>query len=74
MALLVALAPEFAPGSVDFCAGQFTGERINSRMQITTGDTVLQPNQWHTVESVLLPSRQVAEPFEGAGRVRVGDL
>jgi hypothetical protein len=47
---------EFAPGSPDFCAGQFTGVRINPEMQITTGDTVLQKNNtWHKVSLVVTP-------------------
>jgi hypothetical protein len=45
----------FVPGSPEYCAGEFTGERINPVMQVTTGDTVLKPNRWHSVASVHTP-------------------
>jgi hypothetical protein len=41
----------------DFCERQFTGAIINSTMQITTGDTVLQAGDtWHSVQSVHKPT------------------
>jgi len=41
----------------DFCSADFTGEKINSTVQITTNDSVLQPNgAWYGVQRIHTPS------------------
>lgn len=41
----------------DFCSVTFTGVRINSSVQITTSDSVLEPNgAWFSVQTVFTPS------------------